>query len=82
MSLIAVASPGAEHGLQELWHPGSGAAAHRLQGTGSAVAARSLGRSAAGGIRPDQGPNLCILHWRADSLPPSHQGSPKPGFFN
>ena len=25
---------------------------------------------------PDQEPNLCPLHWQADSLPPCHQGSP------
>ena len=28
------------------------------------------------GIFPDQGSNLCLLPWRADSLPLSHQGSP------
>ena len=28
------------------------------------------------GIFPDQGPNPCLLHWQADSLPLSHQGSP------
>ena len=27
------------------------------------------------GIFPDQGQNLCLLHWQADSLPLSHQGS-------
>ena len=27
------------------------------------------------GIIPDQGPNLCRLLWRAESLPLSHQGS-------
>ena len=26
------------------------------------------------GIFPDQGWDLCLLHWQADSLPPSHQG--------
>ena len=31
------------------------------------------------GIFQDQGPNLCLLHWQADSLPSSHQG--KPGVF-
>ena len=29
------------------------------------------------GIFPTQGSNLCLLHWQADSLPLSHQGSPK-----
>ena len=28
------------------------------------------------GIFPDQGPNLCPLHWQADLWPGSHQGSP------
>ena len=28
------------------------------------------------GIFPDQGWNLCLLHWQADSLPLRHQGSP------
>ena len=28
------------------------------------------------GIFPDQGWNLCPLHWRADSYPLFHQGSP------
>ena len=29
------------------------------------------------GIFPTQGPNPCLLHWQVDSLPLSHQGSPK-----
>ena len=29
-------------------------------------------------IIPSQGSNLCLLHWQADSLPPSHLGSPGP----
>ena len=44
--------------------------------------ARGLSCSAVGGVLPDQGSNLCILHWQADSLPPSHWGSPKTGFLN
>ena len=28
------------------------------------------------GIIPDQGSNLCLLHWQVDSLPLSHQGNP------
>ena len=28
------------------------------------------------GIFPTQGLNLSLLHWQADSLPRSHQGSP------
>ena len=29
------------------------------------------------GIFPTQGLNLCLLHWQADSLPVSQQGSPR-----
>ena len=32
--------------------------------------------SKTGGIFPDQGLSPCLLHWQADSLPVSHQGSP------
>ena len=35
-----------------------------------------LSCSEACGIFPDQGWNLCHLHWQLDSLPLSHQGSP------
>ena len=45
-----------------------------LQSTGSrtrasAVVAPGLGCSKACGIFPDQGSNLCFLHWQVDSLP-------------
>ena len=40
------------------------------------VVARGLSWSMACGIFPDQGLNLCLLLWQADSLPLSHQGSP------
>ena len=43
---------------------------------GSVVVAHGLSRSAACGIFPDQGSNLCPLHWQADSQPLRHQGSP------
>ena len=43
------------HSLQQLWH------------TGSVVMAHGLSCSAACGIFPDQGSNLCPLHWQADS---------------
>ena len=33
------------------------------------------------GIFLDQESKLCLLHWQADSLPWSHQGSPKLTFF-
>ena len=43
----------------------------------SLLAAHMLSCSVACGISPNQGPNLCLLHWQADSLPLSHQVSPK-----
>ena len=39
------------------------------QSTGSVVVAHGLSCSAARGIFPDQGSNLHLLHWQADSLP-------------
>ena len=44
---------------------------------GSAAVPHGLSRSVACGIFPDQGSNLCPLHWQADSQPLRHQGSPK-----
>ena len=41
---------------QELWFPGS------------IAAAQGLGCSMACGIFPDQGSNLCLLHWQVDSF--------------
>ena len=55
-------------------------AAPRLWSTGSVVMARRLSCSATCGIFPDQGSYLCLLHWQADSLPLSHQGSPTTHF--
>ena len=43
---------------------------------GSVVVAHGASCSAACGILPDQGANLCPLHWQADSQPLRHQGSP------
>ena len=43
---------------------------------GSAIVAHGPSCSAARGILPDQGSNLCPLHWQADSQPLRHQGSP------
>ena len=51
---------------------------HRLWGAWASVAvARGLSCSTACGIFPDQGSNPCLLQWQMDSLPLSHQGSPK-----
>ena len=43
----------------------------------SIVVAHELSCSVAGGTLPDQGSNLCLLHWQADSLPLDHQGRPR-----
>ena len=45
------------------------------------VAVARLNCSKACGILPDQGWNPCLLHWQADSLPLSHQGSPLRSYF-
>ena len=44
---------------------------------GSVIVAHGPSRSAACGIFPDHGSNLCPLHWQADSQPLHHQGSPR-----
>ena len=44
---------------------------------GSVIVAHGPSCSAACGISPDQGSNLCPLHWQADSQPLRHQGSPR-----
>ena len=57
-------------------------ASHR--GCSSYCGARALSVQAsvvaACGISPDQGWNLCLRHWQADSLPLSHQGNPEGHF--
>ena len=47
-----------------------------LQSTGSVVVADGLSCSEACGIFLDQGLNLCLLQWQADSLPLDHLESP------
>ena len=47
----------------------------------SAVVAHGPSCSAASGIFPDQGSNLCPQHWQADSQPLRHQGSPSLLFY-
>ena len=73
-------SPPAE--LRLLTEVASLVAEQRLQGTGSVVVMRSLSCSEACGVFPNQGSNLCLLHWQADSLPLSPQDSPAPAFLN
>ena len=41
------------------------------------VVVQGLGCSTACGIFLDQESDLCLLHWQVDSLPWSHQGSPR-----
>ena len=48
---------------------------------GSVIVAQEPSCSAACGILPDQGSNLCPLHWQADSQPLRHQGSPSFSFL-
>ena len=69
----AVVSLVPEHGLQGLGI--SAVVAPRLWSTGLMVAVHRLSCSVACGILLDQGSNPCLLHWQADSLPLSHQGS-------
>ena len=63
--LIAVAAL-VEHGLQDAWASG--------------VVVHGLSCSEVCGIFRDQGSNLCVRHWQADSLSWSHQGSLKSHF--
>ena len=53
-----------------LWSTGS-------RRTGSVVVAHGPSCFPVCGIFPDQGSNLCPLHWQADSQPLRHQGSPQ-----
>ena len=48
----------------------------------SVVVAHGPSCSTACGIFPDQGSNLCPLHWQADSQPLRHQGSPSPSLLD
>ena len=58
---------------------GSVATAPGLRSTGSIVLHR-LSCCVACRIFSDWGSNLCLLHWQADCLPLSHQGSPHMNF--
>ena len=49
---------------------------------GSVVVAHGPSCSMACGIFPDQGSNLCPLHWQADSQPLHQQGSPLSHFLS
>ena len=72
----AVASLGAEDmGFSSFWYLGSAVVVLELQSTGLIIVGRGIICSAAYGIFPDLGLNLCVLHLLADSLPLSHQGN-------
>ena len=51
-------------------------AACELRSCDSWALEHGLSCSVACDLLPDQGLNLCLLHWQAGSLPVSHQGSP------
>ena len=61
--------PAPDTQAQESGLPSSGHA-------GPAVAAQGLNCSRTCAVFPGQGSDPCPLHWQADSLPSSHQGSP------
>ena len=52
-------------------------AAPGLQSTGLAVAVLGLSRSMVYTVFLDQGSNLRLLHWQADSYLLHHQGNPE-----
>ena len=60
--------------VQQSWLLGSRAWA-------SVVGLRRLSCSMARGIFPDQGSNLCLLHWQMDRLSLNHPGSPELFYF-
>ena len=71
-----VVEVGSGHAASAVVDVGSVVGALGLENTGS-VAVHELSCSEACGIFPDQGLNLCLVHWQVDSLPLSHQGTPK-----
>ena len=61
-------STGSRHaGFSSCGTVGSVVVAHGLWSAGSVVVVHRLSCSAVRGIFPDQGSNLCPLHWQADS---------------
>ena len=63
------ASVAAAHGF-------NGCSSWALEHRPNSCSTRAEFCSATYGIFPDQGSNLCVLHWQANSLPLSHQGRP------
>ena len=72
--LIAVAALAAEHRLQGMWT--SAVVTPGLWSTALTVVTHRLSCCKACGNFLDQGSNQCLLHWKANSLPLSHKGSP------
>ena len=62
------------------WCSGFSRPEHRLESAGSVVVLQGLRWPAACRSFPDQGLNLCPLHWQANSLPLSQRGSPNLSF--
>ena len=83
-SLVVVSKLLSSCGAQTPEHVGSVVAAHRLSscGVGSIAAAHGLSCPTACGIPvPRPGLNPRPPHWKADSQPLEHRGSP-PCYFN
>ena len=60
---------------------GSLVSEHWLYSTGPVVVVHGFSCSKTCGISPDQVPNPCFLHGQADSLPLSHQESPRTDYL-
>ena len=76
--LLLPSAPSRVPRLQGLQHVGSevAAAVPWLWRTSSTAGAPGLSCSETCGVFPDQGSDPCLLHWQAETLPLSHQGSP------
>ena len=59
----------------------TGSRAPGFWSTGSVVVEHRLSCSVTCGIFPDLGLKQCRLHYKEDSLPPDHQGSPECTYF-
>ena len=70
--LLLLASTGSRH---------AGFRSCGLQSLGSVVVVHRTSCSEAGGIFPDQGSNLCPLHWQMDSYPLHHPGKTSLSFL-
>ena len=71
--LLTVGASPVEHALSAMWI----SVAPRLSSTDPVIVAHGLRCSTACEIFPDQGSNLCLLHWQPDSLAWSHRGAPR-----